>query len=101
MPAPCIALSSVVRFCRGSTRTLALVFLWLVGGDAFCQAQSHLELITTNTQWRFNQSGEDVGSGWASTSYDDRALHWEGPGRMLFGFETDEIEYLPFSFLTP
>src|SRR6266478_5441264 len=101
MLAHCIARSSFVRICSDGAKLVAFLLFGVAGGTEFCQAQSRLELITTNTGWRFNQSGMDMGTNWVLKDYDDTIPGWEGPGRMLFGFETTPLQYLPFSFLTP
>lgn len=50
-------------------------------------------LITTNTTWRYNQSGTNLGTAWLDPGYDDTAAGWAGPGLPLFGFETTPSEY--------
>src|SRR5438477_6831954 len=52
-----------------------------------------ISLITTNTFWRYNKSGADLGTTWVSNTYRDTVAGWEGPSLPLFGFETDEGEY--------
>src|SRR5262249_36162198 len=76
---------------------LTLLLLWLVAATGCAQT---LTLVTTNTIWRYNKSGANLGATWTTPGYDDTIAGWEGPGRMLFGAETTPSVYLPFSFNT-
>jgi len=78
---------------------LALTALCLMAGHT-AKAQTY-SLITTDTDWRYNQTGTYLGTAWRTAGYDDTVAGWEGPGKMLFGFETTPAEYAPFTFNTP
>jgi len=79
---------------------LLVTALCLVAGLHNGNAQTY-SLITTDTEWRYNQTGTDLGVAWQAPAYDDTVAGWEGPGKMLFGYETTPAEYLPFTFNTP
>src|SRR3989442_1311762 len=57
------------------------------------------QLLTFTNTWRYNQSGNDLGTAWKEVGYDDTVAGWEGPGLPLFGFETQPGEY-PYAFNT-
>src|SRR6266481_1430569 len=77
---------------KACLKTMVLVWACLAIGMSYCRAQT-LQLITLNTQWRYNQTGTNLGTAWIAPGYDDTSPGWEGPGFPLFGFETTESEY--------
>src|SRR5437870_3418835 len=81
---------------------LALLAIGLTAGVETARAQSEIQLVTPTTGWRYNKSGANLGASsvWAASAYSDTVAGWEGPGTMLFGFETTQAEYLPFTFNT-
>jgi len=78
---------------------LTLLSLWLIIGVNSGQAQL-VPLAGADTPWRYNKSGVNLGTAWTQPDYNDSAEGWEGPGVMLFGFETTPAEYAPLSFST-
>src|SRR5438552_9245087 len=76
----------------------ALFSIWLTATVDIGQAQT-LELVNTDTTWRYNQAGVDLGTGWRAPTFNDSG--WEGPGQILFGYETTPAEYSPLTFRTP
>jgi|ERR1051326_1080935 hypothetical protein len=76
-------------------RVLGLFCLWAV----MAQGQD-LQVINLDTQWRYNQTGAELGTAWRSPGYDDNSSGWEGPGNILLGFETTPNNYAPLTFRT-
>src|SRR5438876_3836000 len=86
---------------RGRNSLIASLFsIWLGAGAHTCTAQD-LQLIGADTQWRYNKSGTELGTAWRNAAYDDTGSGWEGPGMILFGFETTPATYAPLTFRTP
>src|SRR5260221_9732990 len=71
---------------------LAFVSVGILSGAYSGKAQP-VNLVTTNTTWRYNQTGAELGTAWRARSYDDTVSGWEGPGLPLFGFEGNEVQY--------
>ncbi len=51
------------------------------------------QLITSATKWRYSHQNLDFGTAWRAPAYDDTVAGWEGPGSILFGYETTPAEY--------
>src|SRR6185436_10298925 len=71
---------------------LALFACWLAADMEPARAQV-IPLISLTNLWRYNQTGENLGTEWRAAIYDDTVAGWDGPGLPLFGFETDEGQY--------
>jgi len=71
---------------------LALFSCWLAADTETARAQV-IPLITLTNLWRYNQTGENLGTEWRAANYDDTVAGWDGPGLALFGYETDETQY--------
>ncbi|MDB6035892.1 MAG: hypothetical protein JWM16_6230, partial [Verrucomicrobiales bacterium] len=67
-------------------KTFALVLFLSLTGAAF--GQPYLLMSMTNTTWKYNQTGNNLGSVWRSASYTDTVAGWQS-GRGVFAFETD------------
>jgi len=73
---------------------LILVSCWFAADVKTAGAQT-LQLINLTNNWRYNQSGANLGTAWQARTYDDTVAGWEGPGTLLFGFEGDVGRYDP------
>src|SRR5438093_6981159 len=72
---------------------LTLFVIGLAAAVDTGSAQTPVQLITTNTPWRYNKTGDNLGTAWTNRTYNDLVAGWEGPGLPLFGYETDEAQY--------
>ena len=57
---------------------LALISVCFFAYSQMAYAQ-RISLITTNTPWRYNKSGAELGTTWVSITYNDTVADWEGP----------------------
>jgi hypothetical protein len=71
---------------------LALIGCWVGCSGGIGKAQT-IPLLTPTTPWRYNKTGTELGTAWQARLYNDTVTGWEGPGTMLFGFESTEQEY--------
>src|SRR5437763_5232418 len=78
--------ASMLKRCLSA---MALISVCLVTHVNNSKADT-LQSITLSTDWRYNQTGTNLGAAWIAPDYDDTVAGWEGPGLPLFGFETDE-----------
>ncbi len=81
-----------MRLTGFNATVLALGAILLVIGVESGRGQT-VTLITTNTAWRYNQTGTNLGTAWIAPDYDGTAPGWEGPGLPLFGHENSPTEY--------
>src|SRR5437016_9468991 len=80
---------------------LALAAVCLASSVYTGRAQ-HYPLITSATKWRYSHMNLDFGTEWRANAYDDTVAGWQGPGNILFGFETAPGEYSsPGPFIEP
>ncbi|HXG47621.1 MAG TPA: Ig-like domain-containing protein [Methylomirabilota bacterium] len=59
-------------------------------------AQTRLNLIPANAQWRYNATSNNLGTAWRNAHYNDNQAGWSN-GVQLFGNDTDTY---PLSFTT-
>ena len=83
---------------------LAIFSVWIALAVESGRAQN-TPLISSDSKWRYDESGLELGNAWKAAAYDDSS--WMGPSNILFGFETTPGEYQtqagiePLSFRTP
>lgn len=67
---------------------LGLAVAGMGAGSSPARAQN-IQLLSWNSQWKYADSGTNLGTIWRTNDYSDADAPWRGPASGLFGFEPD------------